>query len=282
MGTGYGNFVAVPINSLTPYSMDAFTSFQVRAMHDNDSIVMYESDKTAVPTTYALLKSSPDHVALTVYDNDYHPWDVLNIHFNNGAKDEEDIKYDARKLYSPDFNFYSIADDNKHLMVDSRPYSADKVIPLGIASNYEQDMIIKAEDVVLPEGGSLYLHDKLLGQYVQMLQGSEYRFTITSDAATQGEQRFELSMKPSAASGMKVSMVPNPASDEVNVNFNTAKAENVSIRVLDMSGVSVYNADLGIQQTGTIKVPVSNFASGIYMVELTSGDHKIVQRLVKE
>ena len=77
-------------------------------------------------------------------------------------------------------------------------------------------------------------------------------------------------------------MQPNPASDDVKISFTSGKKDNVAIRMLDLSGVSVYSKDLGVQQNGSVIVPLSNVASGIYMVELTSGDQKVVQRLVKE
>ena len=51
---------------------------------------------------------------------------------------------------------------------------------------------------------------------------------------------------------------------------------------MDMSGVNVYGENLGVQQKGTVTVPLNKLASGIYMVELTSGNRKVVQRLIKE
>jgi hypothetical protein len=283
MGTGYGNFVAHTINSVTPFSMDAFTSFQIRAMHDNDSLVFHETDKTATPSSHTLLKASPDHIALMIYDGNYHPWDVLNIHFNNEARAEEDELIDARKLSSPDFNFYSLSSEGQKLTIDQRPLDTKTAIPLGLTSNYKQDFIVKAEDVALPEGSSLYLHDKLLQQYVLLQQGTEYRFSIGDDQATQGDQRFELSLLPTTDAGqINVNIVPNPASEEVKVNFTIPSSERVGLRILDLSGVSVYNSDLGVQQAGSVSVSLSNFASGIYMVELTAGDRRVVKRLVKE
>jgi hypothetical protein len=162
------------------------------------------------------------------------------------------------------------------------------VIPLGLGAKYQQDYIIKAEGVTVPDGGQLYLHDKLLKQYVAMQPGAEYRFAVTDDAATQGNDRFELSMKPADVvvaqnnKGLQVSIVPNPATDDVNVTFTNGKKDDVSVRILDLSGVSVYSKGLGKLASGTINVPLTNFASGIYMVELTSGSQKVVQRLVKE
>jgi hypothetical protein len=69
---------------------------------------------------------------------------------------------------------------------------------------------------------------------------------------------------------------------DVKISFTSGKKEQVIVRVIDISGVSIYNKDLGEQQNGTISVPLSTFAAGIYMVELTQGDQKVTQRLVKE
>src|ERR1700733_7656872 len=142
------------------------------------------------------------------------------------------------------------------MVIDCRPYAAGKVIPLGINSTYAKNFIIKAEGVTVPDGGKVYLHDKLLNQYTLLTQGAEYRFSITADKTTQGDNRFELSLEPADIAAMQtnkalqVNMIPNPATDEVNISFTSGKADNVSIRLLDLSGISVYNKDLGVQQNG--------------------------------
>jgi hypothetical protein len=169
--------------------------------------------------------------------------------------------------------------------MDVRPYKAQSVIPLGINSNYSQSFTIQADNIVVPDGGKVYLHDILLGKYVLLQSGASYSFNITKDAATQGEKRFELSVEPagvSSANGFAVSMTPNPATDEVKISFATDASEKVAVRVMDMSGVSVYHEEIGNRQSGIINIPLSSFAAGVYMVELTSGDHKFVQRLIKE
>ena len=139
--------------------------------------------------------------------------------------------------------------------------------------------------MVTPAGAKIYLHDKLLQKYVLLDQGVEYRFTISKDKATQGDNRFELTMKPAVTVDPKdisVTMTPNPATDDVKVTFTNGQAEPVTIKVMDMSGVNVYGENLGVQQKGTVTVPLNKLASGIYMVELTSGNRKVVQRLIKE
>jgi hypothetical protein len=277
--------VSIPTSGATPYFLQANSCFQVRAAYNGATLNFAESNKGATPTTN-VLKASPDYVALAVYDGNYHPWDMLNVKFNDDATNNEDANYDATKPNGPaDFNFYSLSADGKKLAIDGRPYAAETAVPLGIQSNVAQDFIIKAENVAVPAGGKVYLHDKLLKQYVLLQQGTEYRFTISTDKTTQGDARFELSMEPAKVvsnKGLQVTMTPNPATDEVTIGFTSGKADEVSVRVLDLSGVSVYNQNLGIKQNGNVSVQLSSFASGVYMVELTSGDQKVVQRLIKE
>jgi hypothetical protein len=172
------------------------------------------------------------------------------------------------------------------MAIDGRPFKAEGIVPLGVKSNVAQDFIIKAENVATPDNGKVYLHDKLMQQYVLLQAGTEYRFSVTDDKTTQGENRFELSMSPADVAesnkALAMTMMPNPASDEVKVTFSSGKKGEVSLKVMDLTGISVYEKGLGMKQNGSVTVSLSNLASGIYMVELTSGNEKVVQRLVKE
>ena len=287
-----GNFVTVnlglPASSAgapIPYYVQAHTAVQVRADHDGASIAFAESNKSATTSNY-LFKAPVQYTTLNVYDEKYHVYDMLKLDFNDQASDNEDSRLDAVKpMGSSDFNFYSISGDKRNMAIDSRPFAAEKVIPLGITSGYQQNFIIRADNVVVPAGGKLMLHDKLLEKYVEMKAGTEYAFTIGKDKATQGTERFELALKSSIAApvkGLAVSMTPNPTTDDVKISFTSGRKEKVTVRVMDISGVSIYTQDLGEQQNGTISVPLSSFAAGIYMVELTQGEQKVTQRLVKE
>ena len=281
-----GQYQAIPISN-TPYYLQGSSAFQVRAAANGDVLNFTESNKSA-NITANLFRAAPEYVSLSVYDENYHPWDMLNVKFDDQATDNEDGKLDATKPLGGDLNFYSLSADSKKLAIDARPYATGKVIPLGITSNYAQEFIIKADNITVPAGGKVYLHDKLLQQYVLLEQGTEYKFTISTDKATQGDNRFELTMVPSevaavpASAGLNVTMTPNPATDDVKINFTSAGKEKVTVNVTDLSGISVYNQSLGNVASGSVSVPLANFASGIYLVELTSGSQKVVQRLVKE
>ena len=68
----------------------------------------------------------------------------------------------------------------------------------------------------------------------------------------------------------------------MNVTYLAPKSEKTSVRILTVEGVCVLTQDLGVQQSGSVNLSLDNLASGVYMVEFTSGSDKVVQRLVKE
>ena len=188
---------------------------------------------------------------------------------------------------NPDLNFYSWSADHKPLAIDERPFGNDKVIPLGITSNYKQHFILRADELNLPDGGQVYLHDKYLGTYTLLTQGAKYGFDITKDAASQGDQRFELGLHMDATitntvGKLQVVMVPNPTSSGVNISFAAPQLANASVRILTLEGVCLMAKDLGPQQNGSVNLVLDNLAQGVYMVEFTSGSERVVQRLVKE
>lgn len=282
-----GQFQAMFINTATPvpYFIQANCAFQVRTMHDGDTLTFSESNKGSNASAN-LLRGQSLHTMLTIYDAQYHPWDMLQIRFSESASDNEDDE-DATKPLGAEFNFYSLSANEDKLAIDARRYTAKGIIPLGVSSIYAQDYIIKSERVAAPVGAVIYLHDKLLNQYIRLTDGAEYRFSVTKDAATQGNNRFELSIKQAdelaaTSNGLEVTMTPNPATNEVTVSFRSSNADDVQFRILDLKGVSVCNRALGVQKAGIQKITLNNLASGVYMVELTSGTEKVVQRLIKE
>jgi hypothetical protein len=76
----------------------------------------------------------------------------------------------------------------------------------------------------------------------------------------------------------KLSVFPNPSTDEVSVTFNTNK-EKTTIEVFDIEGRLVMT-DETTREIGqnTVKINVSNFSQGIYIVR--AGSERI--RIIKE
>lgn len=277
----------------SPYYLQPNSSFQVRAATSASVTPVYlnftESNKAnTVSTIGGVLRTIPKFSMLSIYDANYHPYDSWYVSMNDEGTDGEDAKLDGGKPVNPDVNFYSWSADNTKLSADVRPYSAGKVIPLGFFSDVAQDYIIKVDAYTEVPGNDMYLHDILLNTFTKLEDGVEYNFSVTNDVKTQGDKRFEIVMGTTAVAqvaaprAIQVTMTPNPATDEVTIAFNNAKEANTSLRVTDISGVCIYSENLGVLQSGKATISLDRFAAGMYMMELVSGDDKVVERLVKE
>ena len=271
----------------SPYIIEANTSFEVRAAYNGATLNFTESNKaTSIPEV--LLKNEPGYIVLRVYDSSYHPWDVAYINFTDAATDAEDEMYDAGKVNNPDLNFCSISSDNQKLCIDARPFKNDNIIPLGFQSNYALEYVIRTEGYAIPAGGKLYLHDKYLGKYSLVENGSEYRFKVTRDSLSQGDNRFELKMSTISVDTtqnevpLKIAIAPNPASEEVTISINTPGNQRSALRIMDINGACFINKDLGNEKYSAMKIDVSTLPAGIYAVELTYGNAKLVEKLLKE
>ena len=281
-----GQYIAIPIGLTTaePYSLQANTAFQIRAMHNGNQLHFTEQNKTATNNNN-LLKPHNNYTVLKIYDTNYNLWDMLQLQYNESTTTEEDKYYDAIKLLGTDFSFYSLTNTNKKLTIDTRPYSSNDAIPLGIASAYTQDFIISVDNLEIPNGTKLYLHDKLLQNYKELTPGSEYKFTITNNKKSQGDERFELTTKVidnSIASSTQVSLTPNPATDEVVINYGLNETGTVSIRLIDQMGICIYNREVKTAVAGKEKISLTNIVAGIYVVEIVCGNSKTTHKLVKE
>ena len=82
---------------------------------------------------------------------------------------------------------------------------------------------------------------------------------------------------------MHLSIYPNPATDFVQVELANATPGSFLLNAFDARGRKVLSSTL--QTTGsytTTSINTSNWAIGIYMIQLTSGDEEQVVRVVKK
>jgi hypothetical protein len=273
--------------SASPYYISANTSFQVRAKYDGAIIHFAESNKSTGPTSDLLKQSSGQDLTLIVVDSSGHFWDRLDVNFTDLATENED-NIDAGKPVNPGFNFYSWSADHHPLGRDLRPYEAGKVIPLGVTSDFRMPYTIRVDNYAAPTGSRLYLHDKLLGTYVMLSQGSDYKFAITDDPQSQGDNRFEIGLdrteqRLSGTSGaLNMMLMPNPATNAVNLTFINPDQEQLVLRIVTLEGICLENKVLGNAVRGDLNIALDRWTPGLYLVELSTGKGTIMQRLIKE
>jgi hypothetical protein len=191
-----GQFMAGFVNIATPipYYLPACNAFLVRAAYNGSTLSFAESNKGSIADNN-LFGVQPGYTVLQISDANHYPYDMLYLQFTNNATAGYDSNIDAVKPFGgADLNFYTLSEDHQKLVIDARPYDTTKVIPLGLNVQTKQGYIITAKSVVLPEKGTLYLHDKLLNQFEQLHEGTEYKFTAGTKASV-NDNRFELVVK---------------------------------------------------------------------------------------
>ncbi|MCO6500130.1 MAG: T9SS type A sorting domain-containing protein [Vicingus serpentipes] len=80
----------------------------------------------------------------------------------------------------------------------------------------------------------------------------------------------------------KLVSYPNPTTDVLKIKFNLINENNVSIRLVDVVGKELTNRNLGNLAAGEYRESfnTSEFTTGVYFIEFTLGNEKIVNRFV--
>ena len=83
------------------------------------------------------------------------------------------------------------------------------------------------------------------------------------------------------ADKLGVNVYPNPFANNANISFNLQKAENVKVNVYNIIGELVYSIDNGQMSKGEHKVKIdgSKLPSGMYFVNLITGENNIVTKV---
>ncbi len=95
-------------------------------------------------------------------------------------------------------------------------------------------------------------------------------------------EQLDVNVKEISKDGLSLSPAfPNPAKDEVNINFNLAQAGNVEIALFDVTGKQVENLKLENLQTGShsAKMDVSSLNAGIYMYSVKANNAQAFSKL---
>ncbi len=83
--------------------------------------------------------------------------------------------------------------------------------------------------------------------------------------------------------GVLVSIYPNPSDRDFTVQFNAFSDQKVEIRLMDMSGRTVMQRDLGIISNGLhyLELNTDGLATGTYMLSMTIGQERIHRSIIK-
>ncbi len=203
--------------------------------------------------------------------------DPAAFYFKAGADGAFDKSLDALKLmntHSGVPNLFAIATDTSRLSIYALPDTFDtlETVPLGLITAQDGWISFKATDIEnIPSGLYVYLSDTKTGIDRDLLTAPPYRLYLASG---EYKNRFFLnfSTKEPAASGSSGTLPNGPlqaygSAGALFVNGNLNAGEQGEVRVFDMRGQLVLRGEI----SGSTYQPFySNFATGIYLVSLTS------------
>ncbi|HEV3324453.1 MAG TPA: T9SS type A sorting domain-containing protein [Puia sp.] len=203
--------------------------------------------------------------------------DPAVFYFKAGADGTFDKTLDALKLMNTHTgipNLYAVAKDTARLSIYALPDMFDSVetVPLGLTTAQDGWISFKATDIEnIPVGLYVYLSDTKTGVKQDLLNAAPYRLYLTSG---EYKNRFFLnfSTKEPAAGGTPGTPSNGPfqaygAGGTLFVNGNLNPGEKGEVRVFDLQGQLVLRGEI----SGSTYQPFhSNFASGIYLVSLST------------
>jgi hypothetical protein len=120
-----------------------------------------------------------------------------------------------------------------------------------------------------------------------LISDGTYTVTITGEdsSGNVGTCSFELTVESvlgveSNELNNAISMYPNPAQDRVTIS-NSSNIQLETAVIFDLNGKKLSQIDLSTMQ-GEQVINISDLASGVYVVQLTSDTSSAIKRLVKE
>jgi|GEM_PF-1767740 len=219
--------------------------------------------------------------------------------FNSSYAKNEDTK-DAAKFTNFAETVSFAENNNRFLSIDARPLpnGADTLFidMKQMVANATYSIVIDGKGFTDNNLQSATLVDKQTGTSTPLDLTATSNYSFTASAATQPGRLFiVLNAKPLAIvtppvsdsnliinSKLQVNLLGNPVKDKISLHYIANQAGNTTIRLMDANGQALNSLGLGVQQQGTVNIPVAQYAGGMYFVEVTVGGNKAMVKVIKE
>ena len=156
-------------------------------------------------------------------------------------------------------------------------------VPLEIRQNAGQAFTISISDMELPQDISVYLEDTLNGTLTSLKDGD---FELTAQSNLSGADRFFIVFKDNSVLssgdtlGINTLNVYKANTDSfVTIAGITPDLQQLDVRLFSMLGVVVKQSLLNTT-TATQRVSTQNLASGLYVVQIKSGNQVITKKVI--
>lgn len=136
--------------------------------------------------------------------------------------------------------------------------------------------------------GATYDVADSLVYFVQDKGGNIYKLIFKDFVISTGRIRLEkgaisfTAVNGITKSGFNAAVYPNPVNDVMNLVINPGKSRFAVVSIVDMSGRTVLSKHYDVQSEdlSTLRIPVSELPSGLYMVKIQAGGNVITRKVI--
>lgn len=84
------------------------------------------------------------------------------------------------------------------------------------------------------------------------------------------------------SNGSQVHVFPNPADDNLNLEYELVKSGSFSYEVIDVIGRMIVSMNLGIQSAGkhSLLLDVTSLAGGIYFIKISMDQNRVIKKII--
>jgi fibronectin type 3 domain-containing protein/predicted esterase len=248
-------------------------AFYVQTTGANPSLTINESAKYVDQQDF--FRKSADSEVSHLYINlkKGQLMDQAIVVFTEFGSDDYEAQFDAIKLSNEGmFNFSTLTTNGRNTAINNMSNSfCDKSIALNIENVEEGDYTIEFPAIETLMGiGSIQLLDKFLDKTITLGDSKEYSFTVTSDQASFGRNRFEIVMnRPNL--DMDLSAIASEDCGEIGKITLSNAQRGASYSVIDSEGNVVGEKQICSEGTVTFNIPVSSFKEGVNLLTIEAG-----------
>ena len=280
----YGTWDGATGTNNVTQNISSGQAFFIRTNDVSPILSCTEAVKVAT-TGAAIFKTDPENTLRVSLAKNATNSDETIIRFMDGKLDEFNDNDDVRKFINSEVNVSSNFGLDKYASVNYlNPASlTNSVVKLSAwvdeNGTYKLNFAGVNSFATTPY---VLLKDKFLNKLVDLKNNAEYQFTITDDAKTKDDNRFEVIFSNNSTSienisntSSTISVYPNPATDVLNISVsNGTKVNNVNI--YNVSGKLVTTAKVTANQ-----INISELNNGVYFIEVLTENGKLTTKFVK-
>lgn len=217
-------------------------------------------------------KSGDDYQRIWVeaYTNDRKDWNHLAIVFGDDCTDGYDNLHDGMKLKgNPNIAFYSKLNGDDYAIQALAPLNGQsKSVPLGLDAGKAGTYTIAIDSIDgIDASVGIYLHDVTTGNYHD-LRKSDFTVSVNQDNTTLTQYELVFNATPTGieALGEESWFHAFTQGDQLFVRSHGA-LQLQQARLIDLQGRVVWQ---GVTNSPEIRIATTDFANGIYLLEVQS------------